>query len=91
MNKAELINQVANSAGLNKTQASKAIDSFMETVQTILQKGEKVTLVGFGTFETTERKARKGRNPRTGEELTIPAKKVAKFRAGTKLTNQVNS
>jgi DNA-binding protein HU-beta len=90
MNKAELINQVATSTGMSKTDATKAVTSVIESIQTSLQNGEKVTLMGFGTFETTERQARKGRNPRTGVELMIPAKKVAKFKAGAKLTNQVN-
>lgn len=90
MNKAELINQVATSTGLSKTDAAKAVTSVIESIQTSLQNGEKVTLMGFGTFETTERQARKGRNPRTGVELMIPAKKVAKFKAGAKFTTQVN-
>lgn len=90
MNKAELINQVATSTGLSKTDASKAVTSVIESIQTSLQNGEKVTLMGFGTFETTERQARKGRNPRTGVELMIPAKKVAKFKAGAKFITQVN-
>lgn len=91
MNKTELINQVSDSTGLTKSQTTKALDSFMESIKTTLQNGEKVILVGFGTFKTSDRKSRKGRNPQTGEELVIPAKRVPKFKPGKKLSNQVNS
>jgi DNA-binding protein HU-beta len=90
MNKADLINEIANSTGLTKSKSSEVIDSMINAIETSLSKGEKVTLVGFGTWETSTRQARKGRNPKTGAELSIPSKKVAKFRAGTKLSQQVN-
>lgn len=90
MNKSELISYVANSTGLSKTNATDAINAFIEAVQTVLLNGEKITLVGFGTFETATRSARTGRNPKTGAEISIPAKRTAKFRAGTKLLREVN-
>ena len=91
MNKAELINQVATSTGLSKAKAADAINAFMDAVQTTLENSDKVSLVGFGTFETSNRQARKGRNPKTGEEISIPAKRVAKFRASSKLLTNVNA
>jgi DNA-binding protein HU-beta len=91
MNKAELISHVATSTGISKAKAADAINAFMEAVQTTLDKSDKVTLVGFGTFETSNRQARKGRNPKTGEEISIPAKRVAKFRASSKLLTNVNA
>ena len=83
MNKAELINEIANSTGLSKSKATDALNALTNAIQTSLQKGEKVTLVGFGTWETTTRQARRGRNPQSGAEINIPEKKVAKFRAGS--------
>jgi DNA-binding protein HU-beta len=91
MNKADLINEIANSTGLPKTKAAEMLNSLTTTIQNALTNGDKVTLVGFGTWETTTRQARKGRNPQSGAEINIPAKKVAKFRAGSTLANQVNS
>lgn len=91
MNKAELINEIANSTGIPKTKAGEVLNALTLTIQNALSKGEKVTLVGFGTWETSKRQARKGRNPQTGVEINIPEKKVAKFRAGSTLANQVNS
>jgi len=91
MNKAELINEIANSTGLTKSKATDALNALTNAIQTSLQKGEKVTLVGFGTWETTTRQARRGRNPQSGAEINIPEKKVAKFRAGSTLANHVNS
>ena len=91
MNKAELINEIANSTGLSKSKATDALNALTNAIQTSLQKGEKVTLVGFGTWETTTRQARRGRNPQSGAEINIPEKKVAKFRAGSTLANHVNS
>jgi len=85
MNKAELINHVANSTGISKSKAAEVINAFTEAVQSSLEKSERVSLVGFGTFETSNRQARKGRNPQTGEEILIPAKRVAKFRPSVKL------
>lgn len=89
MNKAELVSAIAADAGVSKSVASKVLDSVINNVTESLKKGEKVTLVGFGTFSVTKRKARTGRNPQTGKEIKIPAKKVAKFRAGAKLAKAV--
>jgi DNA-binding protein HU-beta len=85
MNKGDLVSQVAEAANLTKAQAAKAIDGTIKGIMSALQKGEKVTLVGFGTFSVAKRKARIGRNPSTGKELKIPAKQVPKFSAGAKL------
>jgi len=81
MNKAELIAQLAEDAGITKVQANAALDSFVDTVTKTLKKGDKVTLVGFGTFSVSKRAARTGRNPQTGEAIKIKAKKVARFKA----------
>lgn len=89
MNKAELIAAVAEDAGISKVQANAAIDSFTEAVQKTLKKGDKVTLVGFGTFSVSKRKARKGRNPKTGEAIKIKAKKVARFKPGKALSEKI--
>jgi len=91
MNKAELVAHIAEEAGLSKTQANAVIDSFTEAVTKTLKKNDSVTLVGFGTFSVTKRKARKGRNPQTGAAIKIAAKKVAKFKAGTDLAKAVNT
>ncbi|MCE5194087.1 MAG: HU family DNA-binding protein [Nitrospiraceae bacterium] len=85
MTKAELIDRIASTTGLNKTQAAKAVDSTLNAIKTALKKGQKVTLIGFGTFSAAKRKARKGRNPRTGQIINIPAAKVPKFIAGQAL------
>ncbi|AIF65278.1 MULTISPECIES: HU family DNA-binding protein [Bacillaceae] len=82
MNKAELVEAVAQQAELSKKDASKAVDALLETISETLAKEEKVQLVGFGTFEVRERAARTGRNPQTGEEITIPASKAPAFKAG---------
>jgi DNA-binding protein HU-beta len=82
MTKAELIEKMAKDAGVAKTVAGKALESFIEGVTKSLKKGNKVSLVGFGTFAVSKRKARKGRNPRTGETIAIKAAKVPKFSAG---------
>jgi len=89
MNKAELIAKIADDAGLTKTQANAAIDSFTTTVQKTLKGGGKVTLVGFGTFTVSKRAARVGRNPQTGAAIKIKAKKVAKFKAGKDLSAKI--
>ncbi|MEI6087669.1 MAG: HU family DNA-binding protein [Bacteroidota bacterium] len=89
MNKAELIAQIAEDAGLTKTQANAALDSFVDTVTKTLKKGDKVTLVGFGTFSVSKRAARIGRNPQTGATIKIKAKKVARFKAGKELASKV--
>lgn len=89
MTKADLIGKVATKAGLTKAEAAKALDSTIEAIKESLKKGEKVTLVGFGSFYVTKRKARKGRNPRTGQEIKIPATKIPKFSAGKSLKDAV--
>lgn len=89
MNKAELIDKIAEDAGINKKQATAALDSFTDTVAKSLKKGDKVTLVGFGTFSVSKRAARTGRNPQTGAAIKIKAKKVAKFKAGALLASKV--
>jgi DNA-binding protein HU-beta len=89
MNKAELIEKIAGDTNLNKKQSSAAIDSFTEAVGKALKKGDKVVLVGFGTFSVSKRAARTGRNPRTGAVIKIKAKKVAKFKAGAILASKV--
>lgn len=89
MNKAELIAQLAEDAGITKTQANATLDSFVTTVTKTLKKGDKVTLVGFGTFSVSKRAARVGRNPQTGEAIKIKAKKVARFKAGKELSAKI--
>lgn len=89
MNKGDLINKIATDSGITKTQAQAALNSFLGTTAGALKKGDKVTLVGFGTFSTSSRAARKGRNPQTGSEINIPAKKVVKFRPGKDLSDSV--
>jgi DNA-binding protein HU-beta len=90
MNKTEFINTVTAKAGLSsKAYGKKVVDSVLETITEEITKGEKVSLLGFGTFSVVERAERKGINPRTKEELTIPARKVVQFKAGTELTDAV--
>ncbi len=89
MNKAELIAKIAEDAGVTKTQANAAIDSFTTAVQKTLKAGGKLTLVGFGTFSVSKRAARTGRNPQTGATIKIKAKKVAKFKAGKELSAKI--
>lgn len=89
MNKAELISKIAEDAGITKVQAGAALDSFVEGVTKTLKKGDKLTLVGFGTFSVSKRAARNGRNPKTGETIKIKAKKVARFKAGKELTSKI--
>ncbi len=89
MNKGELIDAMANNANLSKADAERALNAFTDTVTGSLKKGDSVTLVGFGTFDTSKRSARKGRNPQTGEEIHIPATTVPKFRAGKGLKDAV--
>ncbi len=90
MNKSELVSRMAQAAGITKSAAERALDGFMDAVTDAVSKGDKVTLVGFGTFSVAQRNARKGRNPSTGEIIEIPAKKVVKFKAGSKLTDAVS-
>jgi DNA-binding protein HU-beta len=82
MTKAELIGKMAAGAKISKAAAGKALDAFVDGVKASLKKEERVTLVGFGTFSVSKRKARKGRNPRTGKEIKIPARKIPKFTPG---------
>jgi nucleoid DNA-binding protein len=84
MNKKDIINEVAK-ATCSKAEAGKAVDAFLEAIKKSLKKGNKVTIIGFGTFSVTKRAARKGRNPQTGKEIKIAAKKVPKFAAGKEL------
>ena len=90
MNKASMIDKIAEDAGITKTAASKAIESMIEGVANSLNGGERVTLVGFGTFTAAERKARTGRNPHTGATLQIPAKRIVRFRASKELEEKMN-
>ncbi|MDR3365931.1 MAG: HU family DNA-binding protein [Prevotellaceae bacterium] len=86
MNKAQLVDAIAGKASLTKADAKRALDAFTEVVAKSLKKGDKIALVGFGTFSVSQRSARTGRNPRTGEPIKIKAKKVAKFKAGGSLS-----
>lgn len=90
LNKKELVQAIAGKAGMNLTQAEKALNGVLDAISDTLTEGEKLVLVGFGTFSTNKRPARKGRNPQTGSELEIPEKTVAKFKASTKLLQQLN-
>lgn len=90
MNKSELVDQMANDAGITKAAAGKALDSFTNTVTKALKKGDKLSLIGFGTFSVSKRAARKGRNPQTGETIQIKASKVARFKAGKGLKDALN-
>jgi DNA-binding protein HU-beta len=89
MNKADLIDAIATGATMTKASATQALNATIEAISKSLSKGEKVTLVGFGTFSVSKRAARKGRNPKTGKEIQIAAKKVAKFKAGSELSSSV--
>jgi DNA-binding protein HU-beta len=90
VNKAELITSIAEKSGLTKKDSEKALKALMESVEEALVKDDKVQLVGFGTFEVRERGERKGRNPKTLEEITIPASKAPVFKAGKELKEKVN-
>jgi DNA-binding protein HU-beta len=89
MNKGELVDAVAKDAKISKGQAQEAVDSFVKNVQKALKKGQKVTVVGFGTFATSKRAARTGRNPQTGKPIKIAAKKVARFLPGKALKENI--
>ena len=91
MNKAELIEAMAANAELTKADAKKALDAFIGATSGALEKGERVALVGFGSFSVAHRAARKGRNPKTKQEINIAAKKVVKFKAGSELAGTVNN
>jgi DNA-binding protein HU-beta len=90
MNKQELIGAVAESAGLTRSDASKAVEGVFDSISTALKKGDEVRLVGFGTFSVSKRKASTGRNPRTGEPMSIAASSQPKFKAGKGLKDAVN-
>jgi len=90
MNKKELVESMAEAAGISKAAAEKALNGMLMAVSSALGKGDKVTLIGFGTFSTVKRTARKAKNPRTGAVIEIPAKKIAKFKPGSKLSDAVN-
>jgi DNA-binding protein HU-beta len=90
MNKADMIEQIAQAAEVSKSAAERAVDALIGAVKSTLKKGDMVTLVGFGTFYVSKRQARAGRNPRTGEALTIKATRVPRFRAGKALKDAIN-
>ncbi len=89
MNKAQLIDAIASEANLTKADAKKALDAFIDTTTSALKKSDRVALVGFGSFSVSKRNARTGRNPQTGQPITIGAKKVVKFKAGSDLADAV--
>lgn len=89
MNKSELVNSMADASGISKAAAERALTGMLEAVTGALAKGDKVTLVGFGTFSVSKRAARQGRNPQTGAAIKIAARKVARFKAGSKLADAV--
>ncbi len=90
MSKQQLVEMIAEKAGLTKADATRALDATMESITETLKKGDKVSLVGFGTFATSKRGAREGRNPRTGETVKIAARTAVTFKAGSKLKDAVN-
>jgi DNA-binding protein HU-beta len=90
MNKAELIDAIASEAGLSKADAKKALDAFVSATAEALKKGDRISLVGFGSFSVSSRAARTGRNPQTGKEIKIEAKNVIRFKAGAELSGKVN-
>ena len=90
MNKTQLVEKIAEGAGLSKVDAKKALDATVEAIKAALAAGDKVQLVGFGTFAVAERPAREGINPATKQKITIAAKKIAKFKAGAELGDAVN-
>ena len=90
MNKTELIDAMASNSGLSKADSKKALEGFIAATSTSLKKGDKVALVGWGTFSVANRAARTGRNPQTGKEIQIAAKNVVKFKAGSDLAKNVN-
>lgn len=90
MNKSDLIEAMASDSGISKAAAGKALDSLMSNVKGTLKKGDKLVLVGFGSFSVKERPARDGRNPQTGATIKIPARKVVSFKPGSELKDAVN-
>src|ERR687888_2335213 len=91
MTKAELVARIAQAAEVTKRQAEQVVDTFLESIQTALNRGESLTLVGFGTFSVLARACRKGRNPRTGQDIMIPARKTAKFSAGERIRQGIQT
>ncbi len=89
MNKSDLVSAMASAAGITKTQAQSALNSFCDSTSAALKAGDKLILVGFGTFSVSKRAARTGRNPQTGKEIKIAAKNVVKFKAGSDLSENV--
>ncbi len=90
MNKTDLVNGMAESAGISKAAAKKALEALLKDIEGAMQKGKRVSLVGFGSWSVTRRAAREGRDPRTGKVIKIKAKNVVKFKAGLDLNNAVN-
>jgi DNA-binding protein HU-beta len=90
MNKAGLVDRIAASAGVSKTQATAMIEALIDSISSAIKKGERVTLVGFGTFAISHHKARNGRNPQTGDSITLPARRAARFSPSLKLKKVVN-
>lgn len=90
MNKAELVDAIASDAGLSKADAKKALEGFTTAITGALKKGDRISLVGFGSFSISNRAARTGRNPQTGKEIQIAAKNVVRFKAGSDLSSKVN-
>jgi len=90
MNKGDLVDKIAAATGISKTRANGAVDTMIDCFIAALRKGDRVTLVGFGTFSVTQRKARNGRNPQTGDVIKIGARRVAKFTPGIELKKSVN-
>ena len=89
MTKSELIDKIANSAGISRTAANNALNATLDNITRSLKRGQKVTLIGFGTFSVHDRKARTGRNPKTGESIKIPSARIPKFTAGKALKNSI--
>lgn len=90
MNKRELVSRIADRSDLSKAKAESVLSAFMDAISDSLGKGDSVKLIGFGTFSVSQREARKGRNPQTGAEIDIAARKIAKFKAGTKLNDFIS-
>jgi DNA-binding protein HU-beta len=90
MNKAELIDAMASKSGLTKADSKKALDALISSTTATLKKGDRIALVGFGSFSVLKRNARSGRNPQNGKAITIPAKKVVRFKAGSDLTGALH-
>lgn len=90
MNKQQLVDAIAEKSGLSKVDSKKALESFIEVTGSALKSGDRVALVGFGSFSVADRPARTGRNPQSGKEIVIPAKKIVKFKPGSELGDSVN-